>query len=105
MQDIYAPFKGGNRHVVDRLAELRLALKDGNKLEEELKAEVSREMGRSDSLGGSEFVATQSISERRGKLLEKKIAMALGVDNLDWYRGKATEVVTIRTNRRGEVEE
>ncbi|HWE98856.1 MAG TPA: hypothetical protein VG248_03580 [Caulobacteraceae bacterium] len=69
----------GNRHVVDLRADVRAQIKDLQKVEENLKAEISRLMGSDDSLGGDEWIASQTLSTRKGAIDEAK-ATAAGVD-------------------------
>lgn len=65
-----------NRHPVDRLADLRAALKALEAEEKEAAAEVSRLMGDASSLGGNEYIATQSLTEIKGSVDAKKLASA-----------------------------
>lgn len=90
----------GNRHIVDRLADVRGRIKEFETEETELKARVSAEMGGRDSLGGDEFIAIQSLTNRKGGLDEAKIAAALKVDNLDAYRKPGTVVHSLKVERR-----
>lgn len=87
-----------NRHPVDQLGELREAKKGLEEREKALKDQVSEMMGEKDSLGGDEWIASQSLSERKGSI-DEKAAKADGVD-LDKYRKPPTTVMTIRTERR-----
>lgn len=89
-----------NRHPVDELGDVRESLKSLEAREKELKEEVGRLMGTKDSLGGDNFIARQSISERKGALDEKVIAAKLGVENLDAFRKPPVAVVTIRVTPR-----
>jgi hypothetical protein len=89
-----------NRHIVDRLADVRAKIKQLQDDEKELKEEVGRQMGAADSLGGDEFIASQSITERKGSIDEAKVAKKLGVENLDAFRKSPSTVVTIRVERR-----
>jgi hypothetical protein len=89
-----------NRHIVDQLADTRAEIKVLQANEKSLKEEVGRLMGGKDSLGGDEFIASQSISERKGALDETAIAKKLGVDTLDAFRKAPTTVVTIRVEPR-----
>lgn len=89
-----------NRHPVDRLADVRAAIKRLQDEESDLKAQISAEMGSADSLGGDEYIASQKLQERKGGLDEKKIAEHLGVKSLDPYRKPATTFVVIKTEPR-----
>lgn len=89
-----------NRHPVDQLGDIREQIKALGDVEKALKEQVSALMGEADSLGGAEWIASQSISERKGGVDEKK-ATAAGV-NLDAFRKPPTPVVTIKTTRRAE---
>lgn len=87
-----------NRHPVDQLGEVREQIKALGEVESALKAQVSALMGDRDSLGGDEWIASQTLSERKGAIDEKK-AKAAGVD-VDRFRKASATVVTIRTVRR-----
>lgn len=87
-----------NRHPVDQLAEVREKIKSLKDHEEFLREQVSALMGNSDSLGGDEFIARQTVTERKGALDEKAM-QAAGIDT-DKFRKKSTTVYTIRTERR-----
>lgn len=91
-----------NRHVVDRLADVRERKKAIEAEEKTIVAEVSKAMGADDSLGGDDFIARQIISERKGALDEKKLSAALGLDDLSAFRKASTTVIQIRLNRRSE---
>ncbi len=92
-----------NRHPVDQLALVRETIKNLQEREGELKAEVAEAMGTADSLGGSEFIAKQTVSERKGGLDEKAMKAA-GVD-VDKFRKPSTTVYAIRVERRAFDEE
>lgn len=92
------PLSGNNRHPVDELADVREAMKSLKAREDELKAIISNAMGSADHLGGDEFIATQTLSERKGGLDEKAMKAA-GIDT-DRYRKASTVVTTIRVERR-----
>ncbi len=98
MTDTVMP--GKNRHVVDRLADVRAEIKALTQEEAELKARVSQLMGSADSLGGDQYIASQSLQERRGGLDESKLAGALGLPNLDAYRKPSTTFVVIKVEPR-----
>ena len=90
----------GNRHIVDRLADVRAQIKELEVVEGELKARISTEMGSRDSLGGDEFIAIQTLTKRKGSLDEKRICAALKVDNLDAYRKPEVTVHSLKVERR-----
>lgn len=87
-----------NRHPVDQLAEVREKIKVLQDQEDTLRTEVSVLMGDADTLGGDEFIAKQSISERAGGIDAK----ALERDGIDVakYRKKPSTVYQIRCERR-----
>lgn len=87
-----------NRHPVDQLALVRETIKNLKEREEELRAIVSAEMGSGDTLGGDEFIARQTVSERKGGVDEKAVKAA-GID-LDRFRKPAVPVFSIRVERR-----
>jgi hypothetical protein len=97
-----AAMPSANRHIVDRLADVRERKKAIEAEEKQIAADVSKEMGSSDSLGGDDFIAKQIISERKGALDEKKLKAKLGVDDLSAYRKASTTVIQIRLDRRSE---
>lgn len=90
----------GNRHIVDRLADVRAQIKELGTVEDELKSRISAEMGSRDSLGGDEFIAFQTLTTRKGSLDEARICAALGVDNLDAYRKPDVAVHSLKVERR-----
>lgn len=92
-----------NRHPVDQLALIRETIKNLQERECELKAEVGTLMGSADSLGGAEFIARQTVSERKGSLDEKALKAA-GID-ADKFRKPSTSVYSIRLDRRALNEE
>lgn len=102
MHDILAPFKGDNRHPVDRLGEVRQLIKEAKEVEAALKEEVGALMGSGDSVGGDEYIASQRLSERRGSYDEKRLKAYIG-DAVESFRKPPTVVVTIATNLRSEV--
>lgn len=87
-----------NRHPVDRLADVRAAIKALSEEEGELKKQVTSLMGRADSLGGDEYIASQKLQERKGSLDEARLA-AEGID-LDLYRKPASTFIVISVERR-----
>lgn len=100
MHDTSLPINRGNRHPVDQLADVRAEIKKLEAQETDLKAQISAKMGSRDSLGGDEFIAVQTLSERKGGLDEKKIAEHIGVKSLDPYRKPSTTFITLRVERR-----
>ncbi len=95
MNDIALPV---NRHPVDQLADLRETIKRLKEFEEELKVQVSDLMGSADSLGGDEYIARQTVSERAGAIDTKAMASA-GID-IEKYRKPNVTVFSIRCERR-----
>jgi hypothetical protein len=87
-----------NRHIVDQLADVRAKIKELQDAEKVLKDQVSAAMGSGDSLGGDEFIAWQTISERKGSLDEKALKAA-GID-AEKFRKAPVAVVTLRVERR-----
>lgn len=87
-----------NRHPVDQLAEIRETIKHLQEREDELRVEVSALMGENDAIGGDEYIAKQSVSERAGAIDAK----ALERDGIDVakYRKKPSTVYSIRCERR-----
>lgn len=98
MNEIALPDKGTNRHPVDQLAQVRATIKQLQDRESELKAEVSQMMGNRDSLGGDEFIARQTVTERKGAIDEK--AMAAAGIKPDAYRKPPVTVYSIRCEPR-----
>lgn len=90
----------GNRHMVDRLYDVRQQIKALTEEETDLKAKISVEMGSADSLGGDECIASQSLSERKGGFDEKKLAEALKTTELDQFRKPSTTVMSIKVEQR-----
>lgn len=68
-----------NRHIVDQLADVRAQKKVLEAREDELKAEISKQMGGADSLGGDQFIALQKVSTRKGAIDQKAMEVA-GID-------------------------
>jgi hypothetical protein len=87
-----------NRHPVDELAEVRAQIKDLEEREKALKTTVSTLMGDRDSIGGDEFIARQTLTERAGSVDTAAMKKA-GID-VDKYRKAPTAVVTIKCERR-----
>jgi hypothetical protein len=87
-----------NRHPVDELADVREKIKFWKEREDELRGLISEMMGGSDSLGGDEWIARQTITERKGSL-DEKLMQADGIDT-DRYRKKPSISFTIRVERR-----
>ena len=87
-----------NRHIVDQLADVRARIKELQDVEKDLKDQVSTAIGQSDSLGGDEFIAWQTLTERKGSLDEKALKAA-GIDT-DKFRKAPVAVVTLRVERR-----
>lgn len=87
-----------NRHHVDQLADVREKIKNLEEREKTLKAEVSILMGNRDSIGGDEFIARQTLTERAGSVDTTAMKRA-GID-VDKYRKPPTAVVTIKCERR-----
>ena len=83
--------------VVDRLGHCRAVIRELQEIEKQLKVDVGIEMGSHDRVVGHEYLAIQSISERKGGIDEAAIMAALDVDTLDGFRKPATAIVTIRT--------
>ena len=88
-----------NRTPVDKLGAIREEIKELQAAEKELKTEVQDALGCADRLLGLDFVAVQSIAERKGSIDEKAVAAALGIENLDDFRKKAITVITVKTTR------
>lgn len=91
-----------NRHPVDQLADVRAKIKDLQAREGELKDEIGRLMGDKDSLGGDEYIARQSIQERKGPIDEAKLKAA-GLD-ADKFRKPPVTSIVLRVERRAELE-
>lgn len=89
-----------NRHPVDQLALVRETIKELQAREAELKDEIGKLMGKADSLGGSEYIARQSITTRAGSVDYK--AMERDGINVAKYRKDDTTVFSIRIERRAE---
>lgn len=87
-----------NRHPVDRLSDVRAQIKALKSQEDDLKAEVSKQMGDKDSLGGDQYIARQKLSERAGAV-DTKAMKAAGID-IDAYRKPPVTVMTILVEER-----
>lgn len=95
---------GHNMHPVDFLANVRETIKALGVIEDELKAQISKEMGDADSLGGVEYIAYQRLLERKGSLDEKAIAAALKVEDLSKFRKPPSTYITLRLENRRDSE-
>lgn len=93
---MHVPPLPGNRHPIDRLADVRDQIKALEAEEAKLKAEISALMGSADSLGGDEYIARQSLQDRKGALDEKALCRKLNVENLDAYRKPSTTSMVLR---------
>ena len=82
-----------NRHIVDQLADVRAQIKELKQREGDLKDQISAAMGKSDSLGGDQFMALQKVSTRKGAIDTAKLQKA-GID-VDAYRKADTTVYQI----------
>lgn len=89
---------GSNRHPVDRLHDLRAQIKALEAEEKEAAAAVSKLMAGAGSVGGDEYIATESIGERAGSIDAAKLAKD-GID-VDSYRKKSSVVVKITLAKR-----
>jgi len=107
MTDKIVPFKGkeqvqehvqDNRHIVDRLADVRDQIAYLKFEESELKEQISRLMGSRDSLGGDEYIATKVVSERAGSIDTKQM-WEDGID-IEKYRNPKTSFTSIRLEER-----
>jgi len=103
MTDNIVPINGqgleqNNRHIVDRLADVRDQIAYLKGVENDLKEKISWQMGTRTSLGGDEYIAIKVVSERAGSLDVKKLA-ADGVQ-VDKYRKAPSQTTTIRLEER-----
>lgn len=92
-----------NRHPVDQLGQIRETIKTLQEREKALREEISAAMGGADSLGGDEWIARQSMSERKGAVDVNELLHFLDVDEEKFdatFRKPNTTVFTIRTERR-----
>ncbi len=96
--------QGHNLHPVDFLAHVRQSIKALQELEDTLKVDIGKQMGKADSLGGNEYIAFQKLAERKGSIDEKAVAKKLGVENLDSYRKPSSTYITLRVESRAEPE-
>lgn len=87
-----------NRHPVDLLAEARAEIRELQRMEAELREEISRLMGDADSLGGDEYIARQTLSTRKGSI-DPKMMEADGLDPDD-YRKPSSVVMTLAVEPR-----
>ena len=87
-----------NRHPVDQLADVRETIKTLQAREAELKDEIGKLMGKADSLGGDEWIARQSIQERKGSIDEARLKAA-GID-ADAFRKPPVTSIVLRVERR-----
>lgn len=87
-----------NRHIVDQLADIRAEIKALQETEKVLKAAISKKMGDSDTLGGDQFIAIQTLTERAGSIDAKAMKKA-GID-VARFRKEPTVVQTIRVEPR-----
>lgn len=81
-------------HPVDQLFAVRAQIKALQELEAGLKADVSALCGDVDYALGDEYVATQSLTSRKGGIDEKALKAA-GVD-VDAYRKADVAVYTLK---------
>lgn len=87
-----------NRHPVDQLADLRETMKGLKDFEDDLKAQVSALMGSADSLGGDQYIARQTVSQRAGGIDAEAMKRA-GID-VEKFRKPNVTVYSIRCERR-----
>ena len=86
-----------NIHAVDELADVRTKLKELETREAELKAQISADMGSSDTLFGNEYLAFQKLSSRKGAIDTAAMAKA-GID-VEAYRKADVTVLSIIVER------
>jgi len=103
MTDNIVPIKGvnqnnDNRHIVDRLADVRDQIAWLKGVENELKEQVNRLMGSRMSLGGDEYIATKTISWRKG-VIDTKLLEADGID-VEKYRKAQSSCMSIKLEER-----
>jgi|GEM_PF-3404178 len=108
MTENLIPFKGqnqnsnnnnnDNRHIVDKLADVRDQIAYLKGVEETLKEQVSRLMGSRMSLGGDEYIATKIIAWRKGAI-DAKLLEADGID-IEKYRKAQSSSMSIRIEER-----
>lgn len=87
-----------NRHIVDQYAEIVSTIKMLEIKKDLLNHEIRKIMGFDDSLGGDEFIAMQSISERKGGIDEKALT-EIGID-VSAFRKPSISLVTLRIQPR-----
>lgn len=87
-----------NRHIVDQLADIRATMKSLKADEDTLKGQISEAMGSADSLGGDEFIARQTLTERKGSI-DTKAMEAAGID-IERYRKPGVSVYALKVERR-----
>lgn len=87
-----------NRHIVDQYAEIVSTIKILEIKKDLLNYEIRKMMGSDDSLGGDEFIAMQSISERKGGIDEKAL-IEIGID-VSAFRKPSISLVTLRIQPR-----
>jgi hypothetical protein len=85
-------------HPIDRLATIRSTIKALAAQEKALLAEISALMGDADELVGDEFIARQSLTERKGSIDTAAIAAA-GID-VESFRKAPVSVMTMRIEAR-----
>tara|TARA_R110000765_G_scaffold204734_2_gene309628 strand:- start:289 stop:576 length:288 start_codon:yes stop_codon:yes gene_type:complete len=88
-----------NRTPIDRLGEIREQIKELQAAEKDLKVKVQKSLNCADRLLGLEFLAVQSIAERKGSIDEKAVCEKFGVENLDDFRKAPVTVITVKTTR------
>jgi cell division protein FtsB len=64
----------GNRHPVDRLADVRAEIKKLQDEETDLKEQIGKLMGSADSLGGDEFIAGRRCRSARAGSTKRRCA-------------------------------
>ena len=87
-----------NRHPVDQLADVRETIKTLQAREAELKDEIGKLMGKADSLGGDEWIARQSLQERKGSIDEARLKAA----GIDAEEGQMTSPARLAAGRKNE---
>jgi len=87
-----------NRHIVDRLAELRDKIAYLKGIESSLKDAIAEMMGEGSSLGGDEYIAIKVVSERAGSI-DVKLMSQEGID-VEKYRKPKSTSVSIRLEER-----
>jgi len=87
-----------NRHIVDRLADIRDKIAYFKGIEASLKEAITQSMGEGSSLGGNEYIAVKIVSERVGSI-DVKLMVADGLD-VDKYRKPKTTITSIKIEER-----